>query len=33
MKDGGVIKFGDKDEVLKAMSTSNSNIAQLQNKA
>ncbi len=33
MKDGGVIKFGDKDEVLKAMSTSNPNIAQLQNKA
>jgi len=33
MKDGDVMKFGEKDEVLKAMSTPNSKIAQLQNKA
>ena len=33
MKDGSVMKFGDKDEVLKAMSTANPKIAQLQNKA
>ena len=32
MKDGAVVKFGDKDEVLKAMSTANPKIAQLQNK-
>ena len=32
MKDGSVMKFGDKDEVLKAMSTANPKIAQLQNK-
>ena len=32
MKDGAVAKFGDKDEVLKAMSTANPKIAQLQNK-
>ena len=33
MKDGSVVKFGDKDEVLKAMSPANPKIAQLQNKA
>ena len=33
LKDGSVMKFGDKDEVLKAMSTANPKIAQLQNKA
>ena len=32
MKDGAVVKFGDKDEILKAMSTANPKIAQLQNK-
>jgi ATP-binding cassette subfamily C protein EexD len=32
MKGGAVVKFGEKDEILKAMSTSNPKIAQLQNK-
>jgi ATP-binding cassette subfamily C protein EexD len=33
MKDGAVVKFGERDEVLKAVSTSNPKISQLQNKA
>jgi ATP-binding cassette subfamily C protein EexD len=33
MKDGSVVNFGERDEVLKAVSTSNPKISQLQNKA
>ncbi len=33
MKDGAVVNFGERDEVLKAVSTSNPKISQLQNKA
>jgi ATP-binding cassette subfamily C protein EexD len=33
MKDGDIMKFGEKDEVLRAINTSTAKIAQLQNKA